>query len=191
MAPWPWQMENTMVDSARHSGGQPHPALHHSFPVSTSSSRPSPWDCCTLRSIGSWLYQFSFFLLMLCLYFLSFNAASDLKGQFSLLSIGLSSMERSRKGYPLQCVFTFWIQSVDHVGPFLVKRSSLLPQKLGAEVLAEGESFSGLSLLRETNVLCYVCVCHPFRCLKDRKIRVGDNVHCSKRGRGRESVSYS
>ncbi|OWK15161.1 SUDS3 [Cervus elaphus hippelaphus] len=76
-------------------------------------------------------------------------------------------------------------------GLFVIRRSSLLPQKLGAEVLAEGESFSGLSLLGETNVLCYVCVCHPFHCLKDRKIRMGDNVHCSKRGRGRESVSYS
>ena len=118
MAPWPWQMENTVVDSARHSGGQPHPALHHSFPASTSSSRPSPWDCCTLRSIGSWLYQFSFFCLCFVFFFFSFKATSDLKGQFSLLSVGLSSMARSRKGYPLQCVF-------HHLNPISGSRRSL------------------------------------------------------------------
>lgn len=60
-----------------------------------------------------------FFLLMLCLFFFfSFKATSDLKGQFSLLSVGLSSMARSRKGYPLQCVF-------HHLNPISGSRRSL------------------------------------------------------------------
>ena len=142
-------------------------------------------------ALGVGFTNFLFFAYALSFFFfLSFKATSDLKGQFSLLSICLPWRGAGR-GTLCNAFSTIWIQSVDHVGPFLVKRSSLLPQKLGAEVLAEGESFSGLSLLGETNVLCYVCVCHPFHCLKDRNIHVGDNVHCSKRGQGRESVSYS
>lgn len=192
MAPWPWQTENTVVDSARHSRGQPRPALHRSFPASTSSSRPSPWDCCALWSIGSWLYRFFFFLAYaLSFVFSLLKPPLSLKRELSLLSVGLSSMARSRKGYPLQCVFTFWIQSVDHVGPFLVKHSSLLPQKLGAKVLAE-EPFSGLEAFLEKWMSCVTSgVFHPFHRLKDRKICVRDNVHCSKQGWGRESVSYS
>lgn len=158
MAPWPWQMENTVVDSTRHSRGSPAP------PCIILSLRQLLLVVRPLRllySLEHWelaLPIFFFFAYALSFVFSLLKPLLSLKRQLSLLSVGLSSMARSRKGYPLQCVFTFWIQSVDHVGPFLVKHSSLLPQKLGAEVLEE-VILRTLSLLGEMNVLCYVwCV---------------------------------
>lgn len=169
---------------------QPRPALHHSFPAPTSSSRPSPETVVLSGALGVGFTDFFFFFAYaLSFVFSLLKPLLSLKRQLSLLSVGLSSMARSRKGYPLQCVFTFWIQSVDHIGPFLVKHSSLLPQKLGAEVLEE-VILRTLSLLGEMNVLCYVW-CVPSIPPAERKICVRDNVHCSKQGWGRESVSYS
>lgn len=50
----------------------------------------------------------NFFFFCLCFVFFFFSLLKPpLKRQLSLLSVGLSSMARSRKGYPLQCVFTF------------------------------------------------------------------------------------
>lgn len=69
-------------------------------------------------ALGVGFTNFLFFAYALSFFFFSFKATSDLKGQFSLLSVGLSSMARSRKGYPLQCVF-------HHLNPISGSRRSL------------------------------------------------------------------
>lgn len=48
------------------------PALHHSFPAPTSSSRPSPETVVLSGALGVGFTDFFFFLLMLCLLFFLF-----------------------------------------------------------------------------------------------------------------------
>lgn len=159
MAPWPWQMENTVVDSARHSRGQPHPALHHSFPAPTSSGRPSPWNCCTLWSIGSWLYQFFFFLLMLCLFFFfSFKASSE----ETALSIICRSFFHGEEQEGVPSAMRFHLLnpiSGSHRSLPCRAQFAASPEAWGRGPSRRRVILRTLSLLGETNVLCYVwCV---------------------------------
>lgn len=58
-------------------------------------------------ALGVGFTNFFFFAYALSFFFFFSLLKPPLKRQLSLLSVGLSSMARSRKGYPLQCVFTF------------------------------------------------------------------------------------
>lgn len=185
MAPWPWQMENTVVDSTRHSRGSPAPPCIILSCAQLLLVCPSPET--VVLSLEHW--ELALPMVYALSLFFSFKASWSEETAF-LLSVGLSSMARSRKGYPLQCVFNFWTNQWINVRSLPCQHSSLLPQKLGAEVLAE-VILRTLSLLGEMNVLCYVWCVPSIPPLKDRKICVRDNVHCSKQGWGRESVSYS
>lgn len=135
------EMESTVVDSLRHFCGWSLPTLSV-FSASTSSRDRSPGDYFTFRSIGGLIY-FPFISLFFA--YTCFWKPLSLKGQLFLLSLGLYIMEKSRKGYTLQCIFMFWIWLVDYVATFPVEPNSLFPQKLGAEVLAGGDEVSWLS----------------------------------------------
>lgn len=84
IAPWPWKMENTVVDSARHFCGQPLPSLCHSFRPRLLPAISPHETVLLLGVLRVWFtYVFSF-----CLYFvLFFKPPLSLKGHLSLLII--------------------------------------------------------------------------------------------------------
>lgn len=182
-----------MVDSTRHSRGSPAP------PCIILSLRQLLLVVRPLRllySLEHWeLALPDFFFFCLCfVFFVFFSFKASSKFEETALSIICRSFFHGRGAGRVPSAMRFHllnpISGSRRSLPWL-KHSSLLPQKLGAEV--PEVILRTLSLLGEMNMSCVTSgVFHPFHRLKDRKICVRSNVHCrSKQGWGRESVSYS
>lgn len=190
MAPWPWQMENTVVDSTRHSRGSPAP------PCIILSLRQLLLVVRPLRllySLEHWelaLPIFFFFCLCFVFCFFSFKASS--KFEETALSIICRSFFHGEEQEGIPSAMRFHL-----LNPISGSRRSLPCQ---AQFTASSEAWgrgprrshspdSKPSWRNECLVLRLVCSIHSTG-WKTEKF-AWDNVHCSKQGWGRESVSYS
>lgn len=137
IAPWPWKMENTVVDPARHFCGQP---LHLCVILSCLNFF-QPSLTMRLLLLGVVGVRFTYFLIF-CFYFVSpfLGHPLSLKGHLFLLIIFRSfNHEKEQEGIHSTMHFQV-LKLISGSCSFstLVEPISLFPHMHGAQVLADG-----------------------------------------------------